>query len=650
MAVRTQRVSVAPLRSTTPNKIRSFLESAPAVLTAFLFVFAGHTLLTFHFYRPEVIWADLPLLGADFDTHFGHASRFVQAMKGWGEIWSYDPSLLAGHPAGVLFDLDNKAWNLWTYALNALGVSVPRAFNSFVIAASLSVPPASFYGARLFGMSPWQAVLFCFTSSTIWFFDSQTHYFWWIGMSAWSLASNLALIPLGLFYRYVRRPALATGGGAALTLAGILLVHPLSFFILILPMGALYLRASKTLERRGHLGVWSMAACAIVLNGFWLWPALRFLHYGLEAPFYSQAPISAIWHDFLNLAMDPNHTAVYMRSGLRFLVFGAGTAGLLVWRRQRDDRLLPLAIAAVALTLETYLGSYSKLTAQIQPYRFVVPATVWMALPAVAFATHEATRRGFRVAEAPVRAAVIVLGLSTLQLLAHDIFYHFPSAVPRMPGRPAGPEEGITPTGYPRHDDRRHPATPPFGGGTVHWFRTHPVRGRVLVEPNVLGERLAALVPGLEVMGGIRERNLTHVLSNFFRLYPGREASPQVFSSYLRRYGVTWVVLDGFFGFPEKYRDLLTVRADWKTVLICEVNQPTELLAQGQGRVRASINRIDVEDTNPRETVLLRYHWLETLACEPDCRASRAADPDDPVGFIRIDPPHPVSFRIENRY
>lgn len=81
--------------------------TTPWAGAALVVVFALHALLTFHFYPPAVVWGSQPLVGADFDTHFGQASRFVQTMKTWGQIWSYDPSLLAGRPAGVLFDCDS---------------------------------------------------------------------------------------------------------------------------------------------------------------------------------------------------------------------------------------------------------------------------------------------------------------------------------------------------------------------------------------------------------------------------------------------------------------------------------------------------------------------------------------------------------------
>jgi len=47
---------------------------------------------------------------------------------------------------------------------------------------------------------------------------------------------------------------------------------------------------------------------------------------------------------------------------------------------------------------------------------------------------------------------------------------------------------------------------------------------------------------------------------------------------------------------------------------------------------------------------VLRFHWLETFVCRPDCRLRREPVDADPVGFIRVEAPHPADFVIENGY
>jgi hypothetical protein len=245
----------------------------------------------------------------------------------------------------------------------------------------------------------------------------------------------------------------------------------------------------------------------------------------------------------------------------------------------------------------------------------------------------------------------LVLAVSAFQLLVHDVLYYFPAAIPRQTGSDLGPHEMVSPTGYPRHVDLRHAPPPPGGDPIVNWFRrVDPAGGRVLVEPPVIGERLAALVPGLEVMGGITERNLTHAHANFFRRYPGGNATLQELDRYLERYAVRWVVLRSDRSVERRYAPLLDVRVVLRDGLIAEVRGVKSRVKSGSASVRASMNRIEVTGSVPSEPLVLRYHWLDTLVCEPGCRVRVEPEREDPVGFIRVLAPHPPSFVIRNAY
>jgi hypothetical protein len=71
---------------------------------------------------------------------------------------------------------------------------------------------------------------------------------------------------------------------------------------------------------------------------------------------------------------------------------------------------------------------------------------------------------------------------------------------------------------------------------------------------------------------------------------------------------------------------------------------------RGTGRLRASVNQLRVDATDPREDLLLSYHFHEALRCEPGCRIVNEAAPLDDVGLIRVPSPHPADFVIRNRY
>jgi hypothetical protein len=448
----------------------------------------------------------------------------------------------------------------------------------------------------------------------------------------------------------VRAPRLSTGLLTGGSLAIALFVHPYTFFELVVPMGVLYGTSRSQMSRSARGAVYAMAAFAIAANAYWLLPSLRFLDYLLDSSYYHLAGISTLLYDFLELAVNLDDTALFSRTALRFLVWGLGAAGLWFWRRDQDDRFLPFGSAVLVLLAESYLGRYTPITAQIQPYRFVVPATLLLALPAADFVTSERVRAAVTQATGPARALFATLGVATLQLLVHDIAYYFPAMIPAQVGADLQPNEIVTPTGYPRQLDIRH-RPPPGEEPSVRWFEAQGYRdGRILVEPPVLGERLAALLPDAQIMGGIRERNLTHAHSNLFRRYPNRDAPPEALARYLERYAVRWVVLESRKPLPVSYAHLLKVRASLPDLSIYEATTPVSFFEQGSGHARAAMNRIQVSGTDPAAPIVLRYHWLETLVCEPSCKLERAPASVDAVAFIRIPAPHPRDFVVRNAY
>jgi hypothetical protein len=64
--------------------------------------------------------------------------------------------------------------------------------------------------------------------------------------------------------------------------------------------------------------------------------------------------------------------------------------------------------------------------------------------------------------------------------------------------------------------------------------------------------------------------------------------------------------------------------------------------------VRQALNQIAVDEAAGDE-VVLRFHWMETLACSPGCAIERVPVPGDPMGFIRVRKP-PRAFVVHNSY
>ena len=77
--------------------------------------------------------------------------------------------------------------------------------------------------------------------------------------------------------------------------------------------------------------------------------------------------------------------------------------------------------------------------------------------------------------------------------------------------------------------------------------------------------------------------------------------------------------------------------------------RPAEVkVGDGPGEVRATLNHLDVRGT-AGGSMVLKYHWLETLRCRPGCRLRRVTVPGDRVGFIGVENA-PPDFEIYNGY
>ncbi len=606
----------------------------------------------------EFLLSTTPISTTDFDTHWEQTLRVTEALKHWGHAWAWDPQLLAGFPNGTVFDADNKGWELWTYGLWQLGVPRGLAFNLFVLLAHLLLPWTVYLAARLFRLARPQALTAAGLALALWYADGFVHYAAWTGMVAFAMSSYLWLLPLACLYRYLedRRPRHALG--LALTLPTVLLVHPYSFVPLVVPMVALYVRAWRGLAARDHAVVWGAALLAVLANLWWLLTALRFWHYVLGADVLGAARLEHLGADYLGLVYERTVSgASGMRTGFRFLAFAAAGAALWEWRRRRDSRFLPLAVGLGVLLTAAYLGGYSAWLRHVQPYRHIVPALFLAAIPAAAFLADAWTERR-KLPQLPraARLALLLLLVAAVPRLARDVLFACPAPLPEAQAEGvAWPKitdiTAFGTLGFPKHRPfvRRGPT--PEHERIADFVRRHDDgSGRILVEEWLLGEHLAGRTDA-QVMGGFRMLNLEHAKSNLFRRHPFDPPDAATLRAYLERYAVRFAILsDSRELYTRRFPELLEPLGEIGPYRLFRTRFPVDWFAANRGRVRASLNRLVVRDTDPDRDVVLRFHWLETLVCRPGCRLEREPVPDDPVGFVRVPAPHPADFVVENGY
>lgn len=588
----------------------------------------------------------------DFSTHINQTTRVIEGLDGWGHGWVYDPYLLAGHPMGTIFDADNKGWEIFVWLGTKIGWSEVQGHNYFVVLTHLVVPWVVLFAARAFEVHRGGTLVAVALGTGLWFFDSFVHWCWWAGMVAYDLGAVLFLVPLACFWRFFQTRRAAWGVASAITLGVAHLVHPYVFFMLVAPMLAVFWRAWPDLGRRDRAWVFGIAGFTLAMNAWWIHNAALFWHYILDSAYYGQSGLRFLATDYASLLINGETTGMLgTRTGFRFMAWVLGGIAIWRWRDTKDPRALPLGAGMLFMLGLSYVGGYFQATQQIQPYRFVMPAAFLATIPAghfVAEAVGELRRSGLR---SPVAWLALAVSVTAGQSLVRDVYYFTPDWLPTVARTfdghesPIGATGFITPTTYRyglvRPDDELHDFVRDNDDGQSRW----------LVDIAYYGEEIA-WQSDAQVLGGFTHRNVEHSWANFFRRRPQGIAAHEELRAYFETYAVGWVVVVGteswLYRVPNPELELVAMVG---SVKIFKTKIQPNLVASGGGRVEASTNRLAVTGSDPQRPVRLRFHWMETLRCAPDCTIERVEiDGVDPVGFIEVPAPHPADFVIENSY
>ncbi|HLT40045.1 MAG TPA: hypothetical protein VK034_27380, partial [Enhygromyxa sp.] len=527
-----------PARSQTRARTWAFVLAALALALV-------HALLI-RYYFGAALLADIHYSRGDFATHAEQVRRVLEAFETAGRHWAYDVQLLAGAPNGVLFDADNKGWELWTWALVKLGVGEGKAYNAFVLAIHVVMPVVVYTAARVMRLDRAAALTATGLAILLWGFDSFTRWMWFIGTVSYVFVAYFALLPLALFHRWIEDRQLKFAIGCALSLAFAHLIHPYIFFILVGPMLAEYIRAGlieRSLRWTEHAVTIAIAALTIVVNGWWLRTALRFFHYILDSAHFEQSGIEFLVHDFFGLLLDANTQGwIGPRVAVRLLCLFAALFALRAWRRSGDRRRLPFLVVIVVMAAFAYLGGYTPV-AQLQPYRHALPLGFALLIPAGWWLSETVRARPWRGMQARQRAIALVLLVLAAQHLLRDVLYFFAPSLPDRQVLEDGREvplgmlgHALTP-GY-RYDDQHD------WEQIVAWVAEHDDgQSRWLVQDQVLGEYLMARTRA-QLIGGFLVRNIEHSDANWFRRagsQPPYDAAQM--RRYLQTYAIRWVIV-----------------------------------------------------------------------------------------------------------
>ena len=614
-------------------------------------IYLLHLALVYWAAPPEILLGEEPVFGVDYPTHYGQALAMGEALERFGRTWSYDPSMLAGHPAGLFFDADNKGHALFTHGLYRLGVDRVSAFNLFVLLWHLLAPLCVWFTARLLGSSPRARALSFGLAVLLWHFDSAARWYWSAGMISFVAASCLSLVIVALFWRLVQasqRPgdrSLAFWFPLLLLLPLALLIHAWAFAILAVPLIGIYLQGtlSRRLTLPGHARIWTLAAAALLANLFWLLPALS--HRGLMATSGrgGQAHPLTLLTDLMGIFVDPLIGGVIPTlTFFRFIALGAAFFTLRALWRERDPRLFGVGLALVWPFSIAYLFSMIPGLRETEPYRFNFPASLWAAVLAGPWLAHTLRASTWRGLTPRTRQAVGLLLVLLLPWAGRQVLYFFPEVM----AEPAGAKVPITARLHPkplwpesRYRPFRHEPTPlAFKQIARYLSEECKEPGRVLVEFWVLGEYLR-WASERQIIGGFPDRRMVHQEANIFRHLPDQRHTGTVLANYLMRYNIRYMVVTVPHAAIEKRPDLLELVRVLGVHRIYRVRHFGNEFESGSGRLTASLNRLVIEDARPAkgtQELRLRYHYMDTLTCSPNCKLEKIDLPYNRTGFIKV--------------
>jgi hypothetical protein len=605
-----------------------------------LVVLAVHAAAMLFYFSPREIFNGDPATSCDHSYHYYQIFAAHRLLQESGHLWGYDPFFMAGYPAGVIFDLDMKGAELFCHLFARIGLA--SAFKMYILLAFLLFPLALYAAARLFGLRPRESIAALGLGLLFWHWGRPLlGHFRWAGMHSYVLASYGSALALGLFCRTLRRIHEQSGGsrawGTLLTLVAVVAlacqVHPLAALHLFPGFVLGYALVFRQLRPRLHAALWLGLGLVIAANTDWILPFLRFRHYKTASDFWFQ------FHGVRDL--------VFLYTRETSILFAAitvlGVVGLAQLRRR--DRLAASVIAASAacLFLAAFYGARIPPLANTEPGRYLVPFTMLMCVPAGLALVSLVAPLEPRLGSTPFAVAILITAsVAPLLSLADNLFFdaHAVQA----------------------HVDKRFVELLAF-------LRQHTTSdARLLFETPggfysqsdlLYGGHLQALVPietGRETIGGPYPVNfLVHAAVDFKNGElcdrPLREWARPELAAFLDRYNIGWVVawsaparrcFDEWEGFIDR-------QADFDRFRVYEVRRRHSFVLLGSGSVRADYNRIAVTNAAGDELVLA-YHWLESLRCDPPLPLDAFPVPGDPVGFIRVRTGGVTAFSISNAY
>lgn len=579
---------------------------------------------TFQQFPVREIVSPWPVFRGDFNQHFYYAHAAAGFFRATGRLWGYDTSFMAGVPGPTIVD-DNKL-------LALLFVALPFArealvFKLFIVLSMLAPPLLVWLGARGLQASAGAAAAAAALTSLYWVLDGFVGFFREIGLFPFNLASALLPAAAGLAHAYLR-----TGRRSLLALmvatSPLILVHYLMPLLVAPVFGVLLVVHAR--RKRRVLAFLGWGALLLVWVSLWLVPFVRTAAMKTASGTYWVFPAVQLLHELVLEHQHTFNTITWSSLVARNLVWFLGVWGLVRLARGGAGRVAAaLGTGAAVFLLMAYGGTWSDALASLQPYRFVIPLTFLLVVPAGCALT--GLIRDAAAAPAPLRP---VLALAPL-LLVPTLWTDF-GVFHRNVSETTGPLQASMVEGELAFVDFLKERTD--GSGRIlfenHFYFKFPCHLPLFVRRQLIG----GPYPHSFVLHNHANFN-SQRKTLFGRKYA--EWDEPGLRRMLDLYNVRWLVtlappcpepaLDWARARPGLFREVRS----FGEVVFFDVLRAGDWFLEGGGSVEAEPGRIRLRGLTAPVTAI-KYHWFDGLRAEPEAPLERVAHPDDPVGFLRV--------------
>lgn len=594
-------------------------------VSAFMILTALHVLLVLRVFTPSVLLrGDIPLRG-DVSRYFAS----TVSAAGCDGVYGYDPDVMAGYPAGLWNSMGKKAFEVFHWILPWL--PLPTLFYLLLTGFSVLAPFALWLVGRGLLRPPYGSLLLWGVCLVFWHLSTQVSYFWSFGNVFFPAATCLLPVVTLAAWKIVngRRCSWLWIFAGVATAVAVFYFHTSMMAAVCLCLVACIVVRPEALKRGK---VWGMAAAGSVLflaaAGPWLLPLLR--TWADYRPLVYGGYQGTLKHLVMDVFSDRVYGHPFDRNFLFHVAVVFGFAGAWSWRKDAERTLLwVMGVAALLCLVAAYSFSHVPPLRSMQPYRFLVPATLLLVTPAAAFL--QEAWDAVKAASKKTRTVALLLALLTVPAFTA---YLLDLAWSREAC-------GMSETRL----------------RVLQVVRHVPVRGRVLCDD----VHLAHLVPymtGRAVIGGLSAEAFVkhgHAGMDYEGRLFGRfplEWDPAVLETYLAAYGIDLVVFgkQEWIDFAEDAKSPFVPDVSVGGYRLYRLKQPApSLVMDGQARVTASHDCVQVRQVTDARLVL-KLHYADWLEADHGVKLEPVSVLDDPVPFIRCRVPEGVTeFTITPR-